>query len=402
MSSRSLTKDYPKDPQFVGLHKRINDDLKDLDAMPPGKEMTPDSDSDPPASRLDGIDTRWSLIREAHLSGAAHNATAARQVLVLRYAKAIRRYVGGIVKSSADADELSQDAILRLMAGDFAGADPNRGRFRDLLKTAVRNMVHNHWAKSNRRRAAALDVDVVASADQPDAEWDAAWRQAVLDLAWAGLREHQRENPGNHAHTLLRLRIEFPDIDSDALAAKLAEKTGTPVRADACRQMLRRARLRFAEVLVREIGLGLADPAPQRVRRRTRRPRPAGIRQRLPPRRLAHPRHPEGGVRDQVTQKARPMSGHIKRRFGFFSLLASIELPGWIKFPRRLEVRLRKLHYTERLVGHSAGEINVRGPQPANSCPTGDRRVIRERTAVVTLGVEADRTRPVQHGGTRG
>lgn len=224
-----------------------------------------DADPNSPASRLDGIDTRWSLVREAHLSGTAHSATAARQALVLRYAKAIRRYVGGIVKSSADADELAQDAILRLMAGDFAGADPNRGRFRDLLKTAVRNMVHNHWAKANRRRPVDVDVDTVARAEQPDAEWDAAWRQAVLDIAWAGLREHQREHSGNQAHTLLRLRVEFPDIDSDELAAKLSEKLGTPVRADACRQMLRRARLRFAEVLIREIGMGLADPSPQRV-----------------------------------------------------------------------------------------------------------------------------------------
>lgn len=227
--------------------------------------MTDDADPGAPASRLDGIATRWSLIREAHASGLPQDATAARQTLVLRYAKAIRRYVGGMVKSTADADELAQDAILRLMAGDFAGANPDRGRFRDLLKTAVRNMVHNHWAKTNRRRASELDVNLVASADQPDAEWDAAWRQAVLDLAWAGLRDHQRANPGNHAHTVLRLRLEFPEIESDVLATKLSEQIGSLVRADTCRQMLRRARLRFAEVLVREIGVGLADPSPTRV-----------------------------------------------------------------------------------------------------------------------------------------
>src|SRR5262249_51889093 len=149
----------------------------------------------PDASRLEGIDTRWSLIREAHAAGTPRNATAARQALVLRYARAIRRYVGGIVTNTADADELAQDAILRLMAGDFAGADPNRGRFRDLLKTAVRNMIHNHWDKANRRRAANLDVNVAGAAETPDAEWDAAWRQAVLDLAWAALRDHERDNP---------------------------------------------------------------------------------------------------------------------------------------------------------------------------------------------------------------
>ena len=90
------------------------------------------------ASRLDAIATRWSLVRDAHLTGVPQNATAARQALVLRYAKSIRRYVGGMLKNSEDADELAQDVVMRLMKGDFGGADANRGRFRDLLKTAVR------------------------------------------------------------------------------------------------------------------------------------------------------------------------------------------------------------------------------------------------------------------------
>jgi hypothetical protein len=37
------------------------------------------------------------------------------------------------------------------------------------------------------------------------------------------------------------------------------------VRADAGRQILRRARLRFAEALVNEVTLGLAEPTPPRI-----------------------------------------------------------------------------------------------------------------------------------------
>lgn len=227
--------------------------------------MTPDR-PDPQASRLEAIATQWSLIREAHANGRPQDATAARQALVLRYAKAIRRYVGGIVKNSEDADELAQDAVMRLMKGDFAGADPGRGRFRDLLKTAVRNMVHNHWAKSNRRRPADADLDAVAGPEEvKDDAWDAAWRQTVLDHAWAGLKEYERANAGKWSFTLLRLRADFPDADSEELAAKLGAKTGSAVRADACRQMLRRSRLRFAEILARETASGLADASPDRV-----------------------------------------------------------------------------------------------------------------------------------------
>ena len=217
------------------------------------------------ASRLEGIATRWSLIRDAHAGGTPQTATAARQALVLRYAKSIRRYVGGIVKKTDDADELAQDVVMRLMKGDFAGADPNRGRFRDLLKTAVRNMVHNHWGKANRRKTADADLNLVGKEDTDDPAWTAEWQANVLDLAWSALKEFERKNPTNPAHTLLRLRAEFPDATSDELADKLSKKTKAAVRADACRQMLRRARLRFAEALVTEVGVGLADPSPARV-----------------------------------------------------------------------------------------------------------------------------------------
>ncbi len=217
-------------------------------------------------SRLDAIATRWSLVREAHIAGTPENATVARQALVLRYAKSVRRYIGGIVRNTEDADELTQDAIVRLMKGDFAGADPGRGRFRDLLKTAVRNMVHSHWAKANRRRPADADLDALAGDDdRRDPIWEAEFQSGVLDHVWAALREFERNTPTNPAYTLLKLRTEFPEASSEDLAAKLGAKLGRAVRADSGRQMLRRARLRFAEALVDEIASCLADPSPARV-----------------------------------------------------------------------------------------------------------------------------------------
>jgi RNA polymerase sigma factor (sigma-70 family) len=216
-----------------------------------------------PTGRLDAITTRWSLIRQAHTGD--RDAQTARSALVLRYAKSVRGYVGGMLKNREDADELAQEVVVRLLKGDFAGADPTRGRFRDLLKTAARNMVRNFWEKQSRRRPVDADLGLVAETVSAGDPWLASWQKTILDHTWGALKDFEKANPKNPAHTLLRLRTDFPDDTSEQLAEKLSKKTGSAIRPDACRQTLRRARLKFAELLVEEIRLGLDDPTPARV-----------------------------------------------------------------------------------------------------------------------------------------
>lgn len=216
--------------------------------------------------RLDAMTTRWSLVRRAHGESVV-SAGQARSELVLRYSAAVRKYIRGIVRDDARGDELAQDAIVRLLSGDFAGADPERGRFRDLLKVAVRNMVRNYWEKENRRRAADFDLNRfdVEDSSPDDSAWEASWRQGALDLAWAALEQFERAQPGSAAFTLLRLRAAFPDASSEELAAKLSERTGQTITAEATRQKLRRARVKFAELLIDEIADGLADSSPDAI-----------------------------------------------------------------------------------------------------------------------------------------
>ena len=47
--------------------------------------------------------------------------------------------------------------------------------------------------------------------------------------------------------------------------AKALQAAGKRFRADAVRQQLRRARLRFAELLVQEVARGIDDPTPARL-----------------------------------------------------------------------------------------------------------------------------------------
>jgi len=227
------------------------------------------SDDGADGDRLDQIATQWSLLRRAHQPDPLA-AGAARNALVLRYNRAIRRYIGALLRDDHAADEVANDVMVRMLRGDFARATPGRGRFRDLLKVAVKNMVRNYWDREQRR--SGVDIDVVSMADPRggdeaavDAAWDTAWRAGVLDMAWQSLAGYQQQTAGSIAYTLLRLRADHPDDDIAALARRLEETTGRSLAAAAVRQQLRRARLRFAELLLDELAGALSDPTPERL-----------------------------------------------------------------------------------------------------------------------------------------
>jgi RNA polymerase sigma-70 factor (ECF subfamily) len=188
--------------------------------------------------------------------------------LVLRYARAIRNYVGALIRDPQDADEVAQDLLVRLLRGQFAAANPQRGRFRHMLAVAAHNLVRNYWQRKRKQGMVNLDVESLAAPQTPselEAQAAATWRQSMLELAWKALEEYERATPGSVAWTILRLRAEFPEVDSDGLAANLSERTGRLFRPDAMRQQLRRARVRFAQALVDEVARSLEEPTPERI-----------------------------------------------------------------------------------------------------------------------------------------
>jgi RNA polymerase sigma-70 factor (ECF subfamily) len=222
--------------------------------------------TDPQAS-LRNINTPWSLLRVANQLSLS-KAGDARKSLAHRYGGALRRFVRILVPDEHDAEDVAQELVIRLVAGHFKQADPGRGRFRDLLAVAARNLARNHLEKQRRRAGKYADLDQVAAPAGPDAAEDQlvnTWRNELLRMTWEYLAEYERTHRGSVAHTLLRLRTEYPDDDSEQLAARLSEATGRRIRAEAARQQLRRARVRFAQLLLEELAWSLDDPTPQNV-----------------------------------------------------------------------------------------------------------------------------------------
>jgi len=211
--------------------------------------------------RLSQMSTQWTLVFQAH-SGSPEEVHAAQVVLLDRYSGAIHRYLLGAVRDPDVASELVQEFALRFLRGDFHRADPARGRFRDFIKRSVRNLMLNHL-KSQKRGprslAAAPEPSLEAFESGFELEFAESWRKDLLDRAWKALETLQKKT-GQPYYTVLRCRVEYPDLRSPALAERLSEKLGRPVSANGVRQALLRARDRFVKFLLDEVAAALENP----------------------------------------------------------------------------------------------------------------------------------------------
>lgn len=202
---------------------------------------------------LEQISTCWPLITDP-------------VQFTLRYALAIERYLRALIRNPHDAEEVLQDFLLRGVEQGFARVGQVRGRFRDYLKTAVRNAAIDHLRRRRLPQQGEFDLAQIAGrSDEADRAWLAEWRECVLARVWEGLHRHQSRTPGNLYHTVLRLAAEHPADRSPALAARATALAGRPMTADGFRQQLGRARRAFAELLVEEIRKTLNAPTPERI-----------------------------------------------------------------------------------------------------------------------------------------
>jgi hypothetical protein len=190
--------------------------------------------------------------------------------IIQRYGKAIRRYLFALLKKPEDVDDVAQNIHVKILKGDLAKWDASRSRFRDFLKTVVRNAALDCHRQSQKRGKKAADLSHVAdphsAAAAPENQvWIDLWREAVIASVLAGIKAYQDQNPGNHYFTVVRLLEADPEIRSEQLAAALAEQTGRACTAENARQQKARARGKFAELLVKEVMLTVPCQAQESV-----------------------------------------------------------------------------------------------------------------------------------------
>jgi RNA polymerase sigma-70 factor (ECF subfamily) len=206
-----------------------------------------------PEQRLSQISTAWTVLQQAH-GEAPEQAKAARRHLLQQYSATVYRYLLAATRCPDAADDLYQEFALRFVRGAFAGADPQRGRFRDFLKTALVRLVIDHQ-RHQTRRPQSLQEDVgaaEASSLVSDQEYIALWRTQLMTDAWRRLAEWERAT-GNPLNTLLRFRAQHPQATSQEIADQLSAPLAKPLTAAWVRKNLHDARRRFTEFLVEAV-----------------------------------------------------------------------------------------------------------------------------------------------------
>ena len=175
-----------------------------------------------------------------------------------------------------DAQDLTQDFFVMLLKGNLLSlADPARGRFRSLLRTAVENFLNDkqHLARRQKRggrmQFVAWDDWVAEEPSQlsirgqelktcpPERIFDVRWAATVVEQALRRLAE-ECENRGRlRMFTALskHLSLERFEISYAALAASLG------VSESVVKRLLHELRVRYRIILRDEISQTVADPA---------------------------------------------------------------------------------------------------------------------------------------------
>src|SRR5262249_12973428 len=101
---------------------------------------------------------------------------------------------------------------------------------------------------------------------QTDSEQDflTSWREQLLERTWLALAEMERQT-GSPYHTVLRFRTEQPLLSSTEMAEQLSARLGKAYTVDGIRQVLHRARERFADRVVEEGVQSLENTAADRL-----------------------------------------------------------------------------------------------------------------------------------------
>jgi RNA polymerase sigma factor (sigma-70 family) len=197
---------------------------------------------------LTDLETSWTTITSAHTPGP--DGQRAMSQLISRYHDAVKHYLRLKLRDQNLADEVLQEFWSKLLDHKLAGADKTKGRFRDYLRTILHRLIIDHF---RTKKLQSLPPGDLLDPSSPDADFDRAWRDAVIKRVWSRLDTYEANTPKNRYSTVLRLRVSNPRSTIEEIASRLSEQLKSSVTPEAFRKTLQRARTKFLELLILEL-----------------------------------------------------------------------------------------------------------------------------------------------------
>ena len=209
------------------------------------------------------VTTHWSVVVSAGQSDSTRAQTALAK-LCQTYWYPLYSYVRRRGYSPEDAQDLTQEFFARLLTRNWvSSADPQKGRFRSFLLTAMNHFLADEWdrlkaqKRGGGRRVLPLEVETAENRFQseppdpltPEVIYERRWAQTLLETVFEQLRQAY-EAEGKAAlfaelkGSLTQARAAVPYVE---LAARLKLSEG------ALRVAVHRLRQRYRELLRAEI-----------------------------------------------------------------------------------------------------------------------------------------------------
>jgi RNA polymerase sigma-70 factor (ECF subfamily) len=228
------------------------------------------STSAQPARQPVFVTTRWSVVLAAGRSDTTRSRDALAR-LCQTYWYPLYAYVRRRGYSAHDAQDLTQEFFARLLEKHtFAAADPNRGRFRSFILTAMNNFLVQEWEKSRAKKRGggnelfSLDLAQAenrydlepSSSDTPDKDFDKKWAVALLDSVMAQLEAKFTSDGKTELFTALKQTLTGSRESQPY--AELSQKLG--MSEAAIKVTVHRLRKRYRELLQSEIANTVSSP----------------------------------------------------------------------------------------------------------------------------------------------
>jgi RNA polymerase sigma-70 factor (ECF subfamily) len=225
----------------------------------------------PPSGPVVFATTHWGMVLAAGDS-CAPAADAALDQLCRTYWSPVYAFVRCRGHAEADARDLTQEFFRRLLEKKYLKrANPERGRFRSFLISALKHFLINEWAAAQTARrgggqtvlswdaetAEAQFQHDAATSLSPEKAYEKQWAIALLHTVLTRLEKEAEAEGKAGAFELMKdfLWGEAKHGSYDALAARLNSN------ANAVRVAVHRLRKRYGQLLCDEIAQTVNDPA---------------------------------------------------------------------------------------------------------------------------------------------